>query len=172
MDPLTAVGLAGTIIQFVDFTSKILLSTSQLYRHGELSLNAQSAAVVRDLLDFSTKFQQLPHIVVGADAPTENDLALAKLCAECNDVAEELLAKLDRLRPLLDTPNPPRRRDKNEFKAWCQKWEDKYEKVQKFGKSLCLALLSVSSREELVAIADRLEKYRTAVQTRMLGSLL
>jgi len=172
MDPLTAVGLAGTIVQFVDFSSKILLGTGQLYRHGELNLNSQSEAVTQDLLDFCTKFQRLPHLHGGTRAPTENDLALAKLCGECNNVAEELLTRLNALKPILDIPTPPSKRDRHEWKALKDKWEAKYEKVQKFGKSLRLAFLSVWNREELLVMEKRLEKYRAVVQTRMLGSLL
>lgn len=128
--------------------------------------------MTQDLLDFSTKFQRLPHLRDGSQAPTENDLALAKLCDECNDVTEELLAKLNALKPILNVPRRPPKRDKDEWKAWKDKWEDKYEKVQKFGKSLRLALLSVWNRAELVAMGERLESYRAVAQIRMLGSLL
>jgi hypothetical protein len=109
MDPLTAVGLAGTVVQFVDFSSKIVIGAKELYKHGELKLNAQAAAVARDLLDFCTKLQLSSQNYDGSEAPTENDLALIKLCGGCKDVAKELLAKLDLLKPELDVPEPPHR---------------------------------------------------------------
>jgi hypothetical protein len=38
VDPLTALSLAGTIVQFVDFWSKLLLSGRELYKSGTGSL--------------------------------------------------------------------------------------------------------------------------------------
>lgn len=34
MDPLFAIGLAGTIVQFVDFGTKIFLEGKELYKAG------------------------------------------------------------------------------------------------------------------------------------------
>jgi hypothetical protein len=42
LDPLTAISLAGNIVQFADFATKVLKTTYQLYKTGdreELSTN-------------------------------------------------------------------------------------------------------------------------------------
>jgi hypothetical protein len=41
MDPLTAVGLAGNIVQFVDFTGKLISATQKLYV-SESGANAEN----------------------------------------------------------------------------------------------------------------------------------
>jgi hypothetical protein len=94
MDPLTAVGLAGTVAQFVDFSSKIVIGAKELCKHGKLKLNAQASAVAHDLLDFSAKLHLPSQICNGGEAPTDNDMALVKLCGECEDVAR-LRKRLD-----------------------------------------------------------------------------
>jgi len=172
MDPLSGVGLAGTVVQFVDFTSRIIIGANQLYKHGELQLNAQVSEVTRDLLDLSTKLQQPAQAIHGSEAPSENDLALAKLCAACNDIAEGLLAKLELLKPQLDIPNRPRGRDRDALRAWEKQWAKQWEKIRDMGQSLRLALLMVYTRDELETMVERLGKYRDAIQIRMTGSIL
>lgn len=36
LDPLTAVGLAGTVVQFVDFSTKLVSHSVELYEKGKL----------------------------------------------------------------------------------------------------------------------------------------
>lgn len=116
-------------------------------------MHKQAVAVAEDLLDFCTKFQGLPHNVDSTNQPTENDLALAKLCSDCNHVAQVLLGKLERL-----MPNRPA--------------EEKRNTVHKFKTNLRLALLTISSKRELMDMESQLEQCRTAVHTRILGCLL
>ncbi|KAF8253283.1 hypothetical protein K440DRAFT_657280 [Wilcoxina mikolae CBS 423.85] len=55
MEPLAAIGLVGNIVQFVDFTSKILSKTQQIYRSadGALSENIDTELVTNDLAKLS-----------------------------------------------------------------------------------------------------------------------
>jgi len=173
MDPLTAVGLAGTIVQFVDFSSKLLLEGRELYKSGSAELNLQVEAATKDLLEFSIKLQRLvsdPDVNIQA---TDNVIALGKLCEECSELAYELLARLDQLKSNVDLPsslsNDATKRDKQ---IWLIKLKDQKKRVERMGTSLRLAFRSMWSAEELKEISARLEKYRGAIHTRMVGLLM
>jgi hypothetical protein len=174
MDPFAAIGLAGTIVQFVDFGSKIILEGRELFKSGSLKLNEQAEVVAKDLLDFSTKLQRVPPDPNAAPGPpTENELALRKLCEECNDIAKQILAKLDELKPKLRPPKDlPKNASRKEKEMWFKKVKEYQKDIERLGNSLRLALLSVWSRKDLLEIGERLEKYRAAIQTRILGSLV
>jgi len=172
MDPLTAIGLAGTVVQFVDFGSRVLLEGRELYKSGSVKLNVQAEAVTRDLLDFSVKLEQSSRLHNAARPPTENELALRKLCDDCHGVAKQLLAQLAKLKPKLVPPRDLPRHASNENKGiWLKNLREHQSEVEKMGNSLRLALMSVWSRKELEELEGRLEKYRNAIQTRLIASL-
>lgn len=60
MDPLTALSLAGTIVQFVDFGSKLLVECHQLYKSksGSLTVNDELSLATEDLRMVVDKLQQ------------------------------------------------------------------------------------------------------------------
>lgn len=173
MDPLTAVGLAGTIVQFVDFSSKLVVEGRELYKSGSAELNLQVEAATKDLLDFSTKLQRLISNPNGNTPATDNVIALSKLCGECNELAYELLARLDQLKSNFDPPSSLLdNATKREKQIWLIKLKNHKQKVERIGTSLRLAFRSMWSAEELREISARLEKYRGAIETRMVGILM
>lgn len=89
MEALIAVGLAGNIVQFVDFASKIVSKSHQLQSStsGALSENITTKQVTEDLKLLADKLCHL----------TSTDAALEELCLGCRSVAEELLAALAKL---------------------------------------------------------------------------
>jgi hypothetical protein len=62
MDPLSALSLAGTIIQFADFGSKLLSESLQLYKssRGTLDANEQLELVTADLQSVIAKLRRHP----------------------------------------------------------------------------------------------------------------
>ncbi|KAF8242595.1 hypothetical protein K440DRAFT_638874 [Wilcoxina mikolae CBS 423.85] len=124
LDPLSTVGLVSNIVQFVDFASKILSKSRQLClsADGVLSENVDTESVTQHLLDLPTGLQG------GAGDP-----ALEKLCLSCNEVAEELLCVLGKL---------------------------KVEGKNGTWKSLRKALKSMRSKEEIEEIEKRLAAFR------------
>lgn len=90
MDPLTAVSLAGTIVQFVDFSSKLLSAGRELYKStaGSLTVNDEIELVTSDLLAIIRKLR-----------PDETiSLEFRKICDEAARLAQELLGRLDKLK--------------------------------------------------------------------------
>jgi hypothetical protein len=88
MDPLTAFELAGTIAQFLDFGSKILSTSVQLYqsRSGTLTADEELLLVTKDLDDVISKLQH-------DKALGDN---IAKLCDDARDLAMQLKGRLEK----------------------------------------------------------------------------
>ncbi|KAL4876907.1 hypothetical protein BJY04DRAFT_199201 [Aspergillus karnatakaensis] len=51
MDPISAVSFVGTILQFIDFSSKLIIGTYEIYKstEGTTSELADVSTVIRDL---------------------------------------------------------------------------------------------------------------------------
>ncbi len=173
MDPLTAFGLAGTIVQFLDFCGKIVLGTREVYLTGSAGLDVQAEAAIRDLLDFTTKLQPAPLLHNRAQAHTENETALRQLCDDCSDVANQMLHQLNRLKRQYLTPPEPARpgASTKEWEKRQQRFMEYMEDLEELGRSLRLALRGMWKRKELEELEQRLEKCRAAIQLRMVASL-
>jgi len=144
MDPLTALSLAGTIVQFVQFATQIVQATVSGASPVQEDLETRTLAL-RDLIA-KLRRQQLSgnastSFVFRADSP---DKTLQILCDGCAAIAEELLARLDRL---------------------------KVEGKHKMWKNFKKAIESQWSQNELKSLSSRLTEYRTALNTHVLINL-
>lgn len=92
METIAAIGLVGNIVQFVDFSAKLISKSTQLYHssRGALPENADIETVTRHLVQLSSKLNE--------PATSTNDGALESLCESCNIVAEQLLKALDKVK--------------------------------------------------------------------------
>lgn len=142
MNPLDALSLAGTIIQFVEFGSKVLAGTSELYNSGAeaLTVNRQLSLVSQDLNSLSKRlsdsFWGLSSMEV---VSTPADDSFLFICKDASELSTELNAKLNDL------------------------------KVTAVGKrriwqTLKQALKSVWSEKELMALMGRLTHLRDSIQ--------
>jgi hypothetical protein len=85
---LPAIGLAGNIFQFVDFSSKIVCKAKDIYRSADgcLSENTDAETVAKSLRSLNFKIKD------GLDLPsTAQKQALKDLCIGCDEVAQELI---------------------------------------------------------------------------------
>lgn len=89
MEALAAVSLAGNILQFVDFSGKVISSSKQLYRSADGSLveNSDSEKITKDLKALSKVIQQ----------SGSSDPVLGELCIGCIAISEQLLHALEKL---------------------------------------------------------------------------
>ena len=93
MEALVAVGLAGNIVQFVDFSCTLFERTTSIYHsHAGSSAEADSLeSITKDLQDLTSKLSQgSQHHAASA----QHDVGLRKLAQECQEVAAELLSVL------------------------------------------------------------------------------
>lgn len=106
MDPLSALSVAGTIIQFVDFGTKLLSSSYELYksRRGSLKINQELELVTADLQAVVTKMRKCCSTIPGdtirpiAEEAPRDENSFHQICDETANVAEELLKGLRRLK--------------------------------------------------------------------------
>ncbi|TVY75950.1 hypothetical protein LSUE1_G006018 [Lachnellula suecica] len=96
LDPLTAISLAGTIVQFLDFSSKVISKTRQLTKSAsgttEEVLNVEH--VTRDLLNLSQNLRDGNP----SESNHHDDQKLKALCNGCIAFSERLLAKFAKLK--------------------------------------------------------------------------
>ena len=96
MDPLSAVGLASSIVQLVDFTTKIVNGARQVYesRAGVVAQNADIGLCASELKALCDRVQ--------ADARPishkQDYEAFARLADRCIEVSSDLLALLEKLK--------------------------------------------------------------------------
>jgi hypothetical protein len=90
MDPITAVGLAGTVIQLVDFSIKIVSKSSELY------LSGSDGTVENQSIEEATK--DLTKLNDQVKSSSVGDSDLQKLCKACGDAADELLVALSKVK--------------------------------------------------------------------------
>jgi hypothetical protein len=129
LDPLSALSVASSLVQFVDFSAKIVSKGHRIFQSkgGSLSENDETETVAKRL---RVMVQNL-HSSLASTETSGEEQALGKLCDECIEVAEELNLELEKLK----IPNDCRHR----------KW-----------KSLRQALKSLWSKEKLESVEKRL----------------
>ena len=103
MDPLSAVGLAANVIQFVDFATDLISRGNELYisSEGALSRNVEIEGVAKRLVDINQRILTNPlrFPKFGSDATgTSTHEPLARVAKSYNEVAKELLEVLDKLK--------------------------------------------------------------------------
>lgn len=103
LDPLTAAGLAGNIITFVDFSSKALAKGKQLYdsASGATKENEEVEALTRNLKDLAQNIQKRPkEVSIGGRSRLNLSSAgiLDNLSQQCIQVADELLEALESIK--------------------------------------------------------------------------
>ena len=92
MDPITAIGFASNIIQFVDFGIKIVTGTLEVVKSGSLVENSNIAMIIND---FHAVVQPLSRHPLGTSA---HELALKGLATGCQKVSQKLIELLETLR--------------------------------------------------------------------------
>jgi hypothetical protein len=102
LDALTALSLAGTIIQFVDFSGKLLAKSHEIYVSvdGASIGNNDLEAAAKNLRNLNGRLNAsaVSRRGDGVDATSESEVALIQLTTKCSAVAEELLAVLNQLK--------------------------------------------------------------------------
>jgi hypothetical protein len=146
MDPLTALSVAGNVVQFIQFGCQIISKEQQIYRSasGSLTENVDIETVANDFRSLSTRLKQSSNSLHGSRV-TADEKALHEMCDKCIDIADDLIAHLDQLKVKGDHH---------------RKW-----------KSFRQALKSVWNERELDSIVDRLSMFRQELEMHILVSL-
>ncbi|KUI53302.1 hypothetical protein VP1G_10515 [Cytospora mali] len=96
MDPLTAIGLVGNVLAFLDFSAGLLKSAKEIREstHGSLDENKSRETVVREMERLSAQIR----------TPETTDLSsgnasLETLARECHEISIQLLTLLEKIKP-------------------------------------------------------------------------
>lgn len=146
LDPLSALGLASNVVQFVDFSWKLLSSGSALYHStdGALLENREMEMIADDLSQLTHRLHNSLVVTRKSALLTESEKELMNLSQACEAVAKELLTTLDKLK----------------VKGKRQRWT-----------SFLAALRTVWTKEKVDAIRCRLKEFRSELDTHVLVSL-
>jgi hypothetical protein len=103
LDPLTALSVACSVVQFVDFGVKLVSEGSQLYEKGSLGDNDELEVITKDLTRLtediiaSTQPGQVQDGVSGIP-PSKDEKALRELAVSCKEIGEQLLDLLESMK--------------------------------------------------------------------------
>lgn len=144
LDPLTALSVAASVIQFVEFSSQIVSKARHIYQspHGILQGNYENETISIRLQSLAEGLK-VPLKPKEDTAVTKQDQALQDICMECISLSDELLLRLDKLK----VPSIAQQR----------RW-----------KSCRQALKSVWSKKKLDAAAARLSQLRSELDSHVL----
>ena len=144
LDPLTALSVAASVIQFVEFSSQIVSKARHIYQspHGILQENYENETISIRLQSLAEGLK-VPLKPKEDTAVTKQDQALQDICMECISLSDELLLRLDELK----VPSIAQQR----------RW-----------KSCRQALKSVWSKKKLDAAAARLSQLRSELDSHVL----
>lgn len=89
MEALTALGLAGNIIQFTDYAVKLVSEAREVY--------ASAKSTTAEVQTLATISKNLSSLTSGIDIRGARILGLENLVSQCQNIAEQLLSAIDSL---------------------------------------------------------------------------
>ena len=142
MDPLTAISLASAIVQFVDFSSKLIAEGRQIYQslEGASRANLHVEDITNHINSLNNHLLQSDrrHSQTGVSSGSET--ALRGLATACRTVADELLKLLNELKVDKHSQGAQRKLEtfrkavltqKSKNKNKIKNLEDQLDKIQK-----------------------------------------
>lgn len=168
MEALTAVSLAGTVCQFVDFTSKVLKEGKQISVEGT-SLNVKHTSILTgDLKKLLTSLRQCTAACRSTDGAPEGsgplkseDQALLDIAHGCEEVITTMLKGLERYPQVAEEQQ--RKED-----LGSKKTDVTGRKAKLSLRSIRAALTLVWGSKHIEEIQDRLNTYRAEISLRLL----
>lgn len=141
MDPISGVGLAANVLQFVDFCAKLVSKGNAIFKStsGTLEEHAQVETVSRRLQELARDLETSI-----SSRPGNDEQHLVAICQACVGIAGDLRDKLSRLTVM---------GQRTRFKSFRQ------------------ALKSVWQKEELEALTSKLQLFRGELNTSLLVSM-
>jgi hypothetical protein len=145
IDPFTAIGLAGNIVQFLDFSGTLISKGTEIYRsaHGSSTTNLELELVYNDLFNLSKTLASTPTTMSQVGKSQSDKIAL--IASSCQSVAQELLNIVQDLK--LD-PNSKHRKWKSFRQALKSVWkqskiDDLEGRLDRLRKQLSLHLATI-----------------------------
>jgi hypothetical protein len=99
MDPTSALGIAASIVQFVEFASRLISRGYQISQseNGDL-VNQDRKCIAENLATLSTGLNNSLELDMPNRELTKTEKELRRFSDDCNDMAEKLLDALQKLK--------------------------------------------------------------------------
>jgi hypothetical protein len=96
LDPITAIGLAGNILTFIDYSTKVISTSIDIYgsASGSTQDTQTSDAIATEMKQFAAKLQPPDQTQLSGE-----EKALCKLAIECEGLAKRILELLEKVKP-------------------------------------------------------------------------
>ena len=145
MDPLSALSAASSVVQLVDFISKIASDSYKLYKSdsGELERTAELKQVTTQLVSLNSGLETSLQTQATKANLSQTNQELRDLCIECNSVAGDLIVALKKLQGRRSS-----------------KWS-----------SVILALRTVWSQDDIDILQSRVDGFRQQIALHILVAL-
>lgn len=119
MDPSSALGVVAAVVQFVDFGSRLIQDTREIYKeiNGQPTETSTLSVVAEDISALMNDVEQK----FAAIEPVSQDhtqRVFIRLCRECNDISQKLKGALSDIQENID-----------EYKSKTQKREPQHAKL-------------------------------------------
>lgn len=101
MDPVTALGVVASVVQFVEFTGKLVYGTCVIYKNAKNGEETHSdiETIAENLRQLAQELVQSPISHKGTDKQlSERENSMRKLCQNCQETATELIGTLEKLK--------------------------------------------------------------------------
>lgn len=98
MDPFSALGLASNVVQFIDFGSKLISESHDIYKSasGSSTGNIELELIYTDLNELTNGLQN--PVLSSRQSLSADEAALSQLASSCYTVATELLTVVNALK--------------------------------------------------------------------------
>jgi hypothetical protein len=146
MDGLSALGVAASVVQFLQFSGSLVSKSRQFYTQGALLKDVECEHASKRLGELTGQIRASLKNLETSGSLSSDAQALETICGNCMNLSAELLARLNELRV-----------DEN-YKR--KKW-----------KSFRQALKSLCSKDVVDGIAKRLADCRDELHTHVLVSI-
>jgi hypothetical protein len=146
MDPLSALGLAASVVQFIQFGGSLVSKSHEIYTSsdGKLAANIECETATTRLIGLTNRLKDSLRDA-GSKGQSADEFAIEAICGDCIEISKELLAQLKKL--VLE--------EKHKWRKW---------------KSFRQALKSVWSKEGIDKIAGRLATFRQELVSHLIVS--
>ena len=148
LDPFSALGLAGNIVQFVDFASKLFSKSKELYKSssGATKENQELEDATDTLRRLCASLKKVDQAGSKSAGRLNDEAVLRELANNCHVTANELLSALEHLKT---------RRPSKKLHSFRMALETvwKKDKIQAMEKKL------ISHRTELMLLLTAMQEY-------------
>jgi hypothetical protein len=146
MDPVSALGIAASVVQFLEFGCSLVSKSRQIYSQGALSDHVESESATRRLVELTEQIRNSLTDLGSLGALSLDSQTLKRICENCVELSNELLSRLVDLHV------------------------DETHKARKW-KSFRQALNTVCSKQKIDEIAGRLKICRDELNLHLITAI-